>query len=212
MWLVSCGSNCAPGAAGWEAAWSAGRWKQVSTAVSSESPAVLMLPSPELWPLCRNSITARSYATRDSITALALCARGSCSVCMLLTASTAIRVVRVARMWPQTMTAATAARPRARRPPIPRRSRNRLRLAGTVGGARAARAAAMESAVSEGISCMRHKPWAGSIPCMPRAILCVRASCGEHGAHFRGGHRRSTTVTGPVQLFPQSAKRNYPNV
>ena len=160
-----------------------------------------MLPSPELWPLCRYSITARSYATSDSTTALAFCARGSCSVCMLLTASTAMRVVRVARMWPQTMTADTAARPSARRPPIPSRSRNRLRLPGTARGTMAARAAAIESAVSVGISCMRHKPRAGSTPCMPPAILCVRASCGEHGGHFRGRHRRSTTVTGPVQLF-----------
>ncbi len=179
----------------------------MSTAASSESPELVMLLSPELWPLCRYSMTARSYATSDSTTALALCARGSCSVSMLLTASTAIRVVCVARTWPQTMTAETAARPRARRAPMPSRSRNRLRPPGDARSVTAARAAVMESAVSEGISCMRHKPRAGSIPRLPPAILDVAASCGEHGRHFRGGHRRSTTVTGPVQAVSQSCRR-----
>ena len=92
---------------------------------------------------------------------LARCASGSCSLCMLRTASTAIRVVRAARMWPQTITPATAARPRARRPPIPRRSLNRP---DDVAGETAARAAAMDSAVSVGISCIRHKPREAEVP------------------------------------------------
>jgi hypothetical protein len=38
----------------------------------------------------------------------------------------------------------------------------------------------------------------------------VLASCGEHIGHFRGSHRRSTTVAGPVQQIHSPGAGDFP--
>jgi hypothetical protein len=49
----------------------------------------------------------------------------------------------------------------------------------------------MVSAVSMGISCIRHKPrWAVSKARPPGAPLGIRSMMGSPAGHFRGGHRR----------------------
>src|SRR5688572_8385821 len=66
-------------------------------------------------------MTARSYATSFWITKPARRASGACSTCMLRTVATASAVACCAKSWPMKSTVATAARPSASRPPIPRR-------------------------------------------------------------------------------------------